>query len=155
METTRTTQPEPFNEAAFTSVDAKPAAKPPSAVVTVQRSPLKGYSKSMNIYESLYGTGTDSKFRTTLVPQKYVTIERIDGGTVVSVKRFEVGDAVVYDSFNLFYTGTITSITAKCVTVKKDSFGGKTCRMRPETFAWRNWKFDASAIAEKNAAWSD
>ena len=112
----------------------------------------------MNIYES--SCGPDAKYRTTLVPQKYVTIERIDGGTVISVKRFEVGDIVEYDSFNLSYTGTITNITAKCIIVKTGSFGGetcriKTCRMKPETFAWRNWNFDASATAAKNAAWSD
>jgi len=112
----------------------------------------------MNIYESSWGR--DTKYRTTLVPQKYVTIERFDGGTVISVKRFEVGDRVEYDSFNLSYTGTITNITAKCIIVKTGSFGGetcriKTCRMKPETFAWRNWNFDASATAAKNAAWSD
>lgn len=108
----------------------------------------------MNIYESSCGPW-DAKYRTTLVPQKYVTIERIDDGTVISVKRFEVGDRVEYDSFNLSYTGTITNITAKCIIVKTGSFGGKTCRMKPENFAWRNWNFDASATAAKNAAWSD
>jgi len=112
---------------------------------------MKGYSKDMNIYESSWGH--DSKYRTTLVPQKYVTIERFDGGTVISVKRFEVGDRVEYDSFNLSYTGIIKNITAKCVIVKVSSL--RTCRMKPETFAWRNWNFDASATAAKNAAWSD
>jgi len=105
----------------------------------------------MNIYESSWGP--DTKYRTTLVPQKYVTIERIDGGTVISVKHFEVGDRVEYDSFNLSYTGTIKNITAKCVIVKVSSL--RICRMKPENFAWRNWNFNASATAAKNAAWSD
>ena len=103
----------------------------------------------MNIYESSYGPST--KYRTTLGPQKHVTVERLEGGTVISVRRFGVGDIVEYDSFNLSYMGTITNVTAKCVIVKTDSFAGKTKRMKPGEFAWRNWDFSASAAQAKNS----
>ena len=102
----------------------------------------------MNIYES--SNGYNAKYRTTLVPQKHVTVERIEGGTVISVRRFGVGEIVEYGSYNLAYMGTITNITTKCVIVKTD-LRGETKRMKPGEFAWRNWDFSASAAQAKNS----
>lgn len=100
----------------------------------------------MNIYESSSGR---AKYRTTLVPGQYVTVERVEDGQVVSMRRFKPGDEAEYDSFNLSYTGPIMSITAKSIVVK-DS-GGVNRRLKPEVFAWRNWDFDSVETARKNA----
>lgn len=106
----------------------------------------------MNIHESSFGS---TKYRTTLVPQQHVIVERIEGGTVISAKRFEVGDIVEYDSFNMSYMGKITNITAKCVIVKIDPCRRLTRRMKPGEFAWRNWNFNASSAQAKNSETSN
>lgn len=101
----------------------------------------------MNIYESQIGPV--ARFRTTIVPKSHVIVERIEGGQVVSMKRFEVGDQAEYDSFNLSYYGPIVSIGNKTISVK--TLHGTTKRMGPDSFGWRNWNFDASSADAKNA----
>lgn len=61
---------------------------------------------------------------------------------------FAVGDEAVYDSWNLVYTGKITSIGAKTVTVTED---GRSHRLSVYEFCLRNRKFDAEAIRARNA----
>ena len=102
----------------------------------------------MNIYTSSHGHNV--QFRTTLVAGQHVTVERIQDGNVVSIRRFSIGDTASHDSFNLIYTGTITSITTKNVIVMGRSFT-KTTRMAPETFAARNWDFDLARINAYNS----
>ena len=108
----------------------------------------------MNIYESFANMSGSEKFRTTIVPQKHVIVERINDGIVVSAKRFDIGDIAEYDSHNLSYTGPIKKITSKNIIVETWP-GSPTRRMIPAHFAWRNWNFSVSAAEAKNAAWSD
>ncbi len=60
---------------------------------------------------------------------------------------FKVGDSAEYDSYNLHYIGTITSITPKTVTI----VGSRKCRLSLRDFSWRNWNFDLDTIEARNA----
>src|SRR5689334_9703096 len=70
------------------------------------------------------------------------------GGPVDYDITFKIGDQAEYDSYNYSYTGEIVSIGRKTVTIKARS---DTRRLDLYEFAWRNWDFDAEAIAKKNA----
>jgi hypothetical protein len=100
----------------------------------------------MNIVEYVSG---NRKYSVTLVPGQYVVVEHFIVDQFVSMKRFEVGDEVEYDSFNLSYTGPILAIGKKTVTVES-SFKGKK-RLKAEEFGWRNWNFNAGETARRNA----
>ena len=66
---------------------------------------------------------------------------------------FEVGDIAEYDSYNLRYTGIITKITEKCVTIvayKGHRGMEKAHRLDMYTFCWRNYKFNAAETAAYN-----
>ena len=116
--------------------------------------------QKINIYESslIYGC----KYRTTLIPGKHIIVERINDGTVVSVKQFKIGDTVEYFSHNTrledllledmpledllrhymttsttSHTGLIKSITSKSIMVNTDH--GALFRMKPNNFALRNY----------------
>lgn len=102
----------------------------------------------MNIVECV-GTNLSSKYVVTLVPGEYVLVERKENGSTVSLKKFEPGDLAEHDSFNLRYTATVRSVTAKSIVF--DLGGGRTKRMKPAEFAWRNWDFDAATVRAKNA----
>jgi hypothetical protein len=72
--------------------------------------------------------------------------------SLVGVKVFRVGDEVEYDSFNLRYTGPIVGITEKSVIVKKGRWSNaKTCRMKLDSFASRNWNFNMDEVAQYNS----
>ena len=100
----------------------------------------------MNIVEYVSGL---RKYRITLVPGAYVVVEAFKDDQFVSMKRFEVGDEVEYDSFNLSYTGLIMAIGKKTVTVETSFKGNK--RLKAEEFGWRNWDFNAAETARRNA----
>jgi hypothetical protein len=65
---------------------------------------------------------------------------------------FRVGDTAEYDSYNLSYTGVITKITNKCVSIQAypGSNMARTHRLDLHTFSWRNWNFDAAETARRN-----
>jgi hypothetical protein len=63
---------------------------------------------------------------------------------------FNIGDSAIYDSYNLYYTGTITNITDKTVTFKRAGYD-TTKRIKVEEFAWRNYDYDAERIGRENA----
>lgn len=64
-------------------------------------------------------------------------------------KKFNVGDHAVYGSYNLIYTGEITAIGAKTVTIVEKH--GRTHRLDLHEFSWRNWDYDAEHISRSNA----
>ena len=81
-----------------------------------------------------------------------------DGSITVFKNRqegttFQVGDMAEYDSFNLRYTGVITKITKKAVTIVayKGSRCAETHRLNLHKFAWRNYAFSMEAVAKHNA----
>lgn len=61
---------------------------------------------------------------------------------------FSVGDEAEYDSYNMHFTGTITAIAAKTVTIQER--GGRAHRLSIYEFCWRNWDYNAEAIADRN-----
>ena len=80
---------------------------------------------------------------------KKVTIWK--GG--VECRTFVLGDEAEYHSYNLSYTGTITKISDKAVTIV--AYKGSTCekvhRLDWSSFCWRNYKFDAAKTAAENS----
>lgn len=71
-----------------------------------------------------------------------------DGDPKPFDKTFRLGDSCEYDSYNLKYTGVIVSIGPKTVVVDDN---GTRRRLTLYDFTWRNWDFDAAAIADHNA----
>ncbi len=67
-------------------------------------------------------------------------------------RDFRIGDVAEVGSYNLTYTGTITAIGEKTITVVEDlgTPGAKTHRMSLHEFNWRNWNFDAEECARRN-----
>lgn len=82
-----------------------------------------------------------------------VTVFRSREGEQSDGTTFAVGDEAEYNSYNLSYTGTITKITDKGVTIVayQGSNIEKTHRLSLNDFCWRNWNFNAVEVAKKNA----
>ena len=74
------------------------------------------------------------------------------GKGISNPNTFRVGDTAEYDSYNLHYTGRITKITDKTVTIVAypDTRMQKTHRLDMHEFCWRNWDFDAERIEKYN-----
>ena len=68
-------------------------------------------------------------------------------------RDFRIGDTAEVGSYNLIYTGTITAISEKTITVVEyhGTPNAKTYRMSLHEFNRRNWDFDADKAAEHNA----
>lgn len=72
-------------------------------------------------------------------------------------RDFAIGDCAEYGSYNMSYTGTITAITEKTVTITEDCGGGRTRPHRLDlySFSRRNWNFSVEESARRNAEWYD
>lgn len=68
------------------------------------------------------------------------------------VNRFELGQQAEYDSWNLIYTGPITSITDKVIqiTAYPNSNQPRKHNLDINTFCWRNENFNAEKAAAHN-----
>lgn len=66
-----------------------------------------------------------------------------------STKRWAMGDAAIFGSYNLIYTGPITKITRNSVTIHGH---GKSKRMKLEEFIKKNHDYDPEYIREHNAS---
>lgn len=78
--------------------------------------------------------------------------ERVSTGHTAYDRTFSVGEVALYGGMNLDYTGTITSITAKTVTIQD---GQTVKRLTIADFARKNRFFSAEASAKRNAEWLD
>ena len=87
---------------------------------------------------------TATEYAVDVRPGRSIQIYR--NGT--AYRKFDLGDEAEYDSFNLSYTGPITGITDKGVTIQK---WGRTHRLNIYEFCWRNWDFNAAETAARNA----
>lgn len=83
-----------------------------------------------------------------IVPGKSIRIYGTHRGVYFD-KTFEIGDEAEYGSYNLIYTGKIVKIGPKTVTIQ--AYGRENHRLNLNKFSWRNWDFDAEAIAAQNA----
>ena len=74
-------------------------------------------------------------------------------GSIKQGSTFNVGDIAEYDSYNLRYTGIITKITEKCVTIVAypGTSYAETHRLDLATFCWRNFNFDAAETQRRNS----
>lgn len=73
---------------------------------------------------------------------------------ITAGSSFSISDIAEYDSYNLSYTGEITKITDKCVTIvayKGHKGMEATHRLDINSFCWRNFKFNAAETAARNA----
>ena len=90
----------------------------------------------------------ETEYQVEIMPNKSISVFK--NGELCNT--FALGDEAEYDSYNLSYTGEITKITAKQVTIVAYKGTGceKTKRLDLYTFCWRNYDFDAAETAAKN-----
>ena len=94
-------------------------------------------------------TGQEGYQFNAVIEKNMITLFGLDYKGTPYAKEFKVGDVAEYDSWNLIYTGTITKITDKAVTIVAR---GKTVhRLDINQFAQRNWNFDAERASKHNA----
>lgn len=124
----------------------------------------------------LDGEGRRLLARATIVPGKSVTLHGIEAAGHRYVKNpetgrfdnvlespkpyanhFAIGDWAEVGAYNLVYTGQITKITKKTVTLVEypGTNNAKTYRFTIAKFDRRNWDFDLAKATERNANWSD
>lgn len=84
-----------------------------------------------------------------VVPGKSITVFGFHNGTAFQ-KRFEIGDHGTYGSYNLIYTGRITSITAKTVLIEKDEQSKVRKVLKLRRFAEKHYHFDLASIEAHN-----
>jgi hypothetical protein len=91
----------------------------------------------------------------------------VAGGVVLIVSRrviaqqqhewieltYREGDEAAHGAYNLVYTGTITSISPKTITIE-DRHGDKTRRLKHSEFLWRNDR-PIHEAHKRNSEWSD
>jgi uncharacterized protein (DUF1015 family) len=111
-----------------------------------------------NATQQIEVTGFDGQiYNVTLERNKTITIDCFYKNVrepKQTIKTFSIGSKAEYDSYNLSYTGTITSITDKTITIVEDH-GTTKHRLKLDQFCWRNWNFDLEKIRKENAAWTD
>lgn len=114
-----------------------------------------------NTNQQMTATGFDGQlYNVTLDRNKTITIDCFYKNAVKprqTITTFSVGDQAEYGSYNLSYTGTITGITDKTVTIveSKGTRNEVTHRLKLAEFCWRNWNFDLEKTKKDNAAWMD
>jgi hypothetical protein len=131
-----------------------PAAPRAAKIIEIRDIPAKPYKRFGRIIERDAAVGQHA----TIVPGKSITLHGVYGnrvgGPVTYSRTFILGDTASYGGYNMTYMGTITSITAKTVTIVEDH-GGRVHRLELHEFNWRNWDFDADAAWKRNCEWCD
>lgn len=146
---------------------ARPANQNASAPIVVWEIRRKDWKRFGHVYEGEVFAGHHAE----IVPGKSIRLfglserkyaRNAEGKTTLSEREvykrdFTIGDEAECHSFNITYTGTITAIGEKTVTIVEyhGTPNAKTYRLDLYWFARRNWDFDAQATAERNAAWRD
>jgi len=108
------------------------------------------FAKSFKRWGKVY-PAKPTKYSVATDRNKSITIFE-DGKQTSS---FNMGDTVVYDSYNLYYTGKIIQISETSVTVEEPyaQYGkdhGRRHRMPMERFCWRNSGLDLERINKEN-----
>lgn len=106
---------------------------------------------------------TELSKRRVLVRDEGRTVSLVCGDAVLVVSKqhrgewneltYRVGDRAVHGSYNLVYTGEITSISAKTITVA-ERHGSKTHRMAHARFVGRNTQ-KMEVHDKRNSEWMD
>lgn len=92
----------------------------------------------------------------TILAGDSLVIEGFDSGYAKGGRSYDrsfaIGDVARYGGMNLDYTGVITSITAKTVTIKDEKI---VKRLSIAEFARKNRFFSVAESTARNAAWLD
>lgn len=108
----------------------------------------------MNEYKCRRGYGPQVTSRVFSTPGKCIDIHYHNDktGDLISVKRFSLGDEVIYRVGLLFEIGKIQSITLKNVILRlEDSFGAEVKRVSHEIFAKKDHNLDIKLARKHNA----
>ena len=95
--------------------------------------------------------------KAVVIPNKSIRLHgsesNLVNGPVTFDITFKIGDYAEYDSYNLKYTGKITAIGPKTVTIQAypGTYNAKNHKLSIYTFSWRNWDYDGKKIAAHNA----
>ena len=96
-------------------------------------------------------------YKAVVMPGKSIRLHgsesNLVNGPVTFDITFKIGDYAEYDSYNLKYTGKITAIGPKTVTVQErpGTCNAKNHKLSIYTFSWRNFNYDGKKIAAHNA----
>lgn len=165
METAHTSNDNPAEIAAlFAYLDAPaekvvpvaPAAEVVKAAKTskpIHYAEIKG--KDRTLHGRLHEGQVIKGFQAEVIPGQSVRLFGTQHNRVSPLDfdiTFKVGDVAVQDSFNLVYTGTITAIGPKTVTI---TTWDRVHKLDLYTFATRNWDYNAERIHKRNTEWSD
>lgn len=90
----------------------------------------------------------ETEYQVEITPNKCISIFK--NGQLCNT--FAMGDEAEYDSYNLSYTGQITGISPRQITIV--AYKGTGCekvkKLDIYAFCWRNYNFDAAETAAKN-----
>lgn len=102
--------------------------------------------------KDLSDSPTPTEYLISFERNKSIAIFKEKDNELIPCSKFVLGDQAEYDSFNLNYLGTITSITDKTVTITKQYGNNKPDihRLSIYEFCWRNYNFDLEVIRAKN-----
>ena len=165
METALTSQDSPAEIAAlFAYLDApaeKVAPVAPAAAVAkaaktikpIHYAEIKG--KDRTLHGRLHEGQVIKGFQAEVIPGQSVRLFGTQHNRVAPLDfdiTFAVGDIAVRDSYNLVYTGIISAIGPKTVTILDHD---RTYKLDLYTFANRNWNYDAERIHKRNSEWCD
>ena len=125
----------------------------------------EGVSAGKTVFMKLPSDGRDTHNYAAVTPGRQIVLfgvkPRYDQATGTYprrgyVSRYKIGDEAVHGSYNLVYTGPITSITAKRVMINASDIGRGKRSLTIEGFSNKNWKPDTIADATKqNRNWMD
>lgn len=103
----------------------------------------------MNMYVTQFGS---MMIRITLHSKSHAIIEAFQNGSLVRMRKYEVGDQAEYhkiSNYDRSNFGPIINITGKNLIVRTRE--GEVKHLRPEQFGWHNWDFDVNAEIVKSA----
>ena len=95
-------------------------------------------------------------YKAVVIPNKSIRLHGLEGnrvnGPLTFDITFKIGDYAEYDSYNLKYTGKITAIGPKTVTIQErpGTCNAKNHKLSIYAFSWRNWNYDGKKIAAHN-----
>jgi 5-methylcytosine-specific restriction endonuclease McrBC GTP-binding regulatory subunit McrB len=112
--------------------------------ITAKRLTRQGIVVSPRIDPTTY-------YNADIEPGKSIRLHGIHHNTPFDV-TFEINGHAIYDSYNLYYVGMITKITANTITITETDNvrDGKVHRLSLYEFSWRNYDFDIDKIAARN-----
>lgn len=161
METTRTSTETKQTAAALVqflaALDESLTAPARPKHAPVAKKPAAAAPAKIHWPELVDRRGSKYPGKADIVPGKSIRLygteaNRVNGPQTYDI-TFKLGDGAVYGGYNFRYTGKITAIGPKTVTITDCS--KRVHRLDLYSFSFWNWNYDADRIAKERADWYD